>query len=59
MAKARHEESPEIVAPMVDPFVAGRFPIDRLMTFYDFVAINQAAADAVGGAALKPVLRMP
>jgi Zn-dependent alcohol dehydrogenase len=32
---------------------------DRLITFYDFAAISQAAADAVGGAALKPVLRMP
>jgi hypothetical protein len=38
------------------PFVASRFPID---TFYDFVAINHAAADAVGGAALRPALRMP
>jgi len=30
----------------------------RLITFYDFAAINPAA-DAAGGAALKPVLRMP
>ena len=30
----------------------------RLITFYDFAAIN-SAADAAGGAALKPVLRMP
>ena len=58
MAKARHESSPKIVAPMVDPFVAGRFLIDRLIPFYDFVAINHAAADAVGGAALRPALRM-
>jgi hypothetical protein len=53
MAKARHEKSPEIVAPMVDPFVAGGFPIDLLMTFYDFIAINHAAADAVDDAALR------
>jgi hypothetical protein len=59
MAKARHEKSPEIVAPMVDPFVAGGFPIDLLITFYDFIAINHAAADAVDGAALSPALRMP
>jgi hypothetical protein len=44
MAKARHKKSPEIVAPSVDPLVASRFPIDRLVTFYDFVPINQAAA---------------
>jgi hypothetical protein len=41
MAKARHEKSPEIVAPTAGPFVAGWFPIDRLITFYDFVAIDR------------------
>ena len=40
MAKARHKKSPEIVAPSVDPLVASRFPIHRLVTFYDFVPIN-------------------
>src|SRR5271169_6891762 len=49
----------QFIPHLVDLFVAGRFPIDRLITFYDFAAINQAVADAVGGAALKPVLRMP
>jgi aryl-alcohol dehydrogenase len=44
---------------LVDLFVAGKFPIDRLVTFYDFAAINHAAADAVSGATIKPVLRMP
>jgi hypothetical protein len=33
MAKARHEKLPETVALMIDPFVAGWFPIDRLITF--------------------------
>ena len=32
---------------------------DRLVTFYDFAAINPAAADAVNGTTIKPVLRMP
>ena len=36
MAKARHEKSPEIVTPTIDPFVGGRLPIDCLITFYDF-----------------------
>jgi Zn-dependent alcohol dehydrogenase len=44
---------------LVDLFVAGRFPIDRLVTFYDFAAINQAAADAFDGTTIKPVLAMP
>jgi aryl-alcohol dehydrogenase len=37
----------------------GRFPLDRLITTYDFAAINQAAADATSGATIKPVLRLP
>jgi len=49
----------QFIPYLVDLFVAGRFPIDRLVTFYDLVAINQAAADAVGGTTIKPVLRMP
>jgi aryl-alcohol dehydrogenase len=54
------ESRPDQFIPhLVDLFVAGRFPIDRLVTFYDFALINQAAADAVSGATIKPVLRMP
>jgi aryl-alcohol dehydrogenase len=49
----------QFIPQLVDLFVAGRFPIDRLVTFYDFAAINQAAADAVNGTTIKPVLRMP
>ena len=44
---------------LVDLFVAGQFPIDRLVAFYDFASINQAAADASDGTTIKPVLRMP
>jgi aryl-alcohol dehydrogenase len=36
----------------------GRFPVDRLMTFYDFDQIDHAAHDAEAGRAIKPVLRM-
>jgi aryl-alcohol dehydrogenase len=36
----------------------GRFPFDRLVTFYDFDQINQAAADAESGATIKPILRI-
>jgi aryl-alcohol dehydrogenase len=49
----------QFIPHLVDLFVAGRFPIDRLVTFYDFASINQAAADAVNGTTIKPVLRMP
>ncbi|MCL2493751.1 MAG: NAD(P)-dependent alcohol dehydrogenase [Clostridiales bacterium] len=35
----------------------GRFPIDKLIRYYPFEEINKAAADAHGGAVIKPVLR--
>jgi Zn-dependent alcohol dehydrogenase len=36
----------------------GRFPVERMMTFYDFEQIEQAARDAESGAVINPVLRM-
>jgi aryl-alcohol dehydrogenase len=49
----------EFIPRLVDLFMAGRFPLDRLITAYDFAAINQAAADASSGATIKPVLTLP
>jgi aryl-alcohol dehydrogenase len=49
----------DFIPRLVDLFMAGRFPLDRLVTTYDFAAINQAAADATLGATIKPVLRLP
>ena len=49
----------QFIPQLVDLFIAGRFPIDRLVTFYDFAEIDRAAADAVDGTTIKPVLRMP
>jgi aryl-alcohol dehydrogenase len=43
----------------IPQLVAGRFPVDRLVTFYDFAHINHAAAAAVAGTTIKPVLRLP
>jgi aryl-alcohol dehydrogenase len=36
----------------------GRFPFDRLVTFYSFRDINRAIADANRGDVIKPVLRI-
>jgi aryl-alcohol dehydrogenase len=36
----------------------GRFPVERMMTFYDFEQIEDAAHDAESGHVIKPVLRM-
>ncbi len=37
----------------------GRFPVQKLVKFYDFVDINQAVDDSDAGIAVKPILRMP
>ena len=50
---------PDIFIPqMIELYLQGRFPIDRLMTFYQLDEINQAAADSERGKVIKPVLRM-
>ena len=50
----------EIFIPrLISLYEQGKFPFDKLITFYEFDQINQAAADSEAGATLKPVLRMP
>ena len=51
---------PDIFIPkLVELYRQGRFPIDRLYTFYPLSEINAAFADAESGVAVKPVLEMP
>jgi aryl-alcohol dehydrogenase len=52
-------EPDRFIPHLVDLFVDGAFPVDRLVTFYDLPDIDRAAADAVAGTTIKPVLRMP
>jgi aryl-alcohol dehydrogenase len=50
---------PSVFLPtLVRLWEQGRFPVERLMTFYDFDQVEQAAADAAAGTTIKPVLRM-
>jgi aryl-alcohol dehydrogenase len=50
---------PDIFIPrLVDFFLDGRFPFDRLVKFYPFDDIARALADADSGATIKPILRM-
>ncbi|AOS63716.1 NAD(P)-dependent alcohol dehydrogenase [Actinoalloteichus hymeniacidonis] len=49
--------SPLLINELAQLYRAGRFPIDRLLSFYDFSDVN-AAFDAAGsGGAIKAVLR--
>jgi aryl-alcohol dehydrogenase len=44
------------VPKLADYWRQGRFPFDRLLTFYPFAEIERAFADAHSGKAIKPVL---
>jgi aryl-alcohol dehydrogenase len=49
---------PDIFIPrLIDLHMQGRFPFDRLITFYPLSAINQACEDAQTAKAIKPVVR--
>ena len=43
---------------LLDLYSQGRFPFDRLITFYPFDEINQAVEDMEKGRVIKPVLKM-
>ena len=49
----------EFIPQLVDNIAAGRFPVDRMITFYALADINRAAAESAAGKTIKPVLRMP
>lgn len=50
---------PDLFIPrLIDLYMQGRFPFDRLLSYYDLAQINTAAADAEQGRVIKPVLRM-
>jgi aryl-alcohol dehydrogenase len=48
----------EFLPRLFDLWRSGRFPVDRMMEFYDFEEIDRAAHDAESGDVIKPVLRM-
>lgn len=48
----------EFLPKLVELWQLGQFPVDRMMTYYDFDQINEAARDAEGGTVIKPVLRI-
>ena len=43
---------------LIDLYSQGRFPFDRLITFYPFDDINKAVEDMEKGRVIKPVLRL-
>jgi aryl-alcohol dehydrogenase len=49
----------EFIPRLVDLIVAGKFPIQKMIKFFDLADINVAAKESSTGIAIKPVLRMP
>lgn len=46
------------IPKLIELYLDGRFPFDRLVKFYDFHDINRAMADSRKGRTIKPVLRI-
>jgi aryl-alcohol dehydrogenase len=52
------DANPDVFLPkLIELHRLGRFPIDRLATFYRFEDINVAIDDALAGKVVKPILR--
>jgi aryl-alcohol dehydrogenase len=50
---------PKIFIPrLVDLYMEGRFPLQKIVRFYPFKEINQALADQEFGRTVKPILRL-
>ena len=49
----------DFIPKLVDFIMAGKFPIEKMITFYELADINRAAAESSSGKTIKPVLRMP
>ena len=43
---------------LIELYRQGKFPFDKLIKFYSFDQINQAAEDSEKGITLKPVIRI-
>lgn len=53
------DSNPEIFIPrLIELYAQGRFPFDRMITFYALDQINQAAEDSEKGRTVKVVVRM-
>ncbi|MDX1580449.1 MAG: zinc-binding dehydrogenase, partial [Alphaproteobacteria bacterium] len=49
----------EFIPQLIDLYMSGKFPIERLIRFYDFDQINEAEKDHGSGVTIKAILRMP
>lgn len=53
------ESIPQVFIPqLIEHYKAGRFPFDKLIKFYEFNQINEAAQDSEKGITVKPVIKI-
>ena len=54
------DTNPDVFLPkLIELHRLGRFPIEKLVTFYPFAEINRAIDDSLSGKVVKPVLLFP
>jgi aryl-alcohol dehydrogenase len=54
------DANPDVFLPkLIELHRLGRFPIEKLVTFYPFAEINRAIDDSLSGKVVKPVLLFP
>ncbi|MET7773456.1 NAD(P)-dependent alcohol dehydrogenase [Nocardia sp. NPDC005366] len=54
-----HADMPGTIEELVEDVRSGTFPVEKLVTIYDFADINRAIEDAESGVAIKAIVRMP
>lgn len=52
-------QTPDFLESLMELQRQGRFPLEKLVRFYDFADINQAIDDSDEGVTVKPIVRMP
>lgn len=53
------DSKPDLFIPaLVELYIQGRFPFDKLVKFYTLNQINQAAEDSEKGLTIKPIIRL-
>lgn len=52
-------QTPHFLVSLMELQRDGRFPLEKLVRFYDFEDVNQAIDDSDAGTVIKPILRMP
>ena len=53
------DSMPDLFIPaLVELYMQGRFPFDKLVKFYTLDRINEAAEDSEKGITIKPIIRL-